>query len=74
MHDNDGYGDSHSMPLDGDIDWRKLVPELKSCPRMLEYQTEVNFNCGTNWSGKLLSPPGGSSIKRLVETFRKIGF
>ena len=74
MHDNDGYGDSHSMPLDGDIDWRKLVPELKSCPRMLEYQTEVNFNCGTNWSGKLLSPPGGYSIKCLVETFRKIGF
>ena len=74
IHDNDGYGDSHSMPGDGDIDWAKLVPELKSCPRMLEYQTEVNFPDGVNWSGKLLAPPGGYSIKCLVESFRKIGF
>ena len=74
MHDNDGYGDSHSMPGDGTIDWSKLVPELKNCPRMLEYQTEVNYNYGKNWSGKLLAPAGGYSIKRLVETFRKIGF
>ena len=74
MHDNDGYGDSHSMPGDGTVDWAKLVPELKSCPRMLEFQTEVNFNSGTNWSGRLLSPPGGYSIKRLVESFRGIGF
>ena len=74
MHDNDGYGDSHSMPLDGTVDWKTLVPALKGCPRMLELQTEVNFNAGTNWSGKLLSPAGGYSIKRLVDTFRKIGF
>ena len=74
IHDNDGYGDSHSMPGDGDIDWAKLVPELKSCPRMLEYQTEVNFNSGTNWSGTLQAPAGGYSIKSLLESFRKIGF
>ena len=74
MHDNDGYGDSHSMPGDGTIDWNALVAELKSCPRMLEFQTEVNYNEGVNWSGKLLSPSGGYSIKRLVESFRKIGF
>ena len=74
IHDNDGYGDSHSMPGDGDIDWAKLVPELKSCPRMLEYQTEVNFKYGENWSGRLLAPPGGYSIKRLIESFRRIGF
>lgn len=74
IHDNDGYGDSHSMPGDGDTDWNALVAELKSCPRMIEYQSEVNFNDGTNWSGKLLSPPGGYSVKRLVETYRKFGF
>ena len=74
MHDNDGYGDSHSMPGAGTIDWNTLVPKLKSCPRMLEFQTEVNYNDGTNWSGKLLAPSGGYSIKRLVESFRKIGF
>jgi len=74
MHDNDGYGDSHSMPFDGDTDWNALVKELKSCPRMIEYQSEVNFGDGVNWSGRLLAPPGGYSIKRLVETYRKLGF
>ena len=74
MHDNDGYGDLHAMPGDGDIDWAELVPELNSCPRLLEPQTEVDFHDGTNWAGKLLAPPGGYSVKRLVESFRKIGF
>ena len=74
MHDNDGYGDLHAMPGDGDTDWAALVPELNSCPRLLEPQTEVNFRDGTNWAGKLLAPPGGYSVKRLVESFRRIGF
>ena len=74
IHDNDGYGDLHAMPFDGDTDWAKLIPELKSCPRMLEYQTEVNFDDGVGWAGMHLAPPGGYSIKRLVETFRKLGF
>ena len=74
MHDNDGYGDLHAMPGDGDIDWAKLVPELNSCPRLLEPQTEINFNDGVNWAGELLAPPGGYSVKRQIETFRKLGF
>ena len=74
IHDNDGYGDLHGMPFDGTIDWEKLMPGLFSCPRMLEYQTEVNLCDGDNWAGHLLAPAGGYSIRRLTETFQKLGF
>lgn len=74
IHDNTGYGDLHSMPFDGTIDWDDLMPKLFNCPRMLEYQTEQNFNDGKGWAGEALAPAGGYSIKRQVETFRKLGF
>ena len=74
MHDNTGYGDLHGLPGDGTIDWAALLPELRTCPRMLEWQTEIHYSDGENWAGKLLAPPGGYSIKRIVETFRKLGF
>ena len=41
---------------------------------MMEYQTEIEFSDGVNWAGQLLAPVGGYSIKRQVETFRKLGF
>ncbi len=74
IHDNSGYTDHHGMPGDGTIDWKSLVPKLRSCPRMLEYQTEVTMFDGTNWAGQLLAPAGGYSIRKLVETFRNLGF
>ena len=74
IHDNSGYTDHHGMPGDGTIDWAALIPQLRSCPRMLEYQTEVDISDGENWVGTLLAPPGGYSIKRLVDTFRGLGF
>lgn len=74
MHDNDGYADLHAMPGDGTIDWTKLPAQLRSCPRMREFQTEVNLTGGANWAGLSPAPPGGYSIKRLVETFRELGF
>ena len=74
IHDNNGYGDYHGMPFDGTIDWKKLMPELFSCPRMIDMQTEVCFCDGENWSGKLLAPVGGYSIRRLTDTFRYLGF
>lgn len=74
IHDNDGYRDLHGMPFDGTIDWNALMPKLRACPRMLEFQTEVCMSCGVNWAGKLLAPAGGYSIKRLVEAFRGLGF
>ena len=74
IHDNNGYGDLHGMPFDGNIDWRDLIPRLVSCPRMIDFQTEICFRDGVNWSGKLLAPPGGYSIRRLTDTFRYLGF
>ena len=75
MHDNDGYGDLHAMPGDGNIDWSVMIPKLKNCPRMLEMQTEVSlYHYGINWAGELLAPMGGYTINRLVQTFRKLGF
>ncbi len=74
IHDNNGYGDLHSMPFDGTIDWRELMPKLFACPRMIDYQTEVCMKDGENWAGKLLAPPGGYSIRRLTDTFRYLGF
>ena len=74
IHDNDGYGDLHAMPFDGNIDWRALIPKLISCPRMIDFQTEVCFSDGKNWAGELLAPSGGYSIRRLTDTFRYLGF
>lgn len=74
IHDNNGYADLHDMPGDGTIDWNALVPELKSCPNMKEYQTEVGLVGGRNWAGVSAAPAGGYSIRRLVDTFRKLGF
>ena len=75
IHDNSGYGDLHSMPFDGTLDWDELMPKLfRNCPRMLEYQTEINFQDGKGWAGESLAPVGGYSIKRQVEVFRKLGF
>ena len=73
IHDNTGYSDLHSMPFDGVIDWAELVPKLLACPRINELQTEVSFDEGSNWAGQLPAPPGGYSVRRLTETFTKLG-
>jgi len=74
IHDNDGYGDLHGMPFDGTINWQELMPKLISCPRMIDFQTEVHIEDGKNWAGELLAPPGGYSIRRMTDTFRYLGF
>lgn len=74
IHDNNGYCDQHCMPFDGTVDWDELMPKLRSCPRLDEFQTEVCFDEGANWAGNLPSPPGGYSIRRLTETFTRLGF
>lgn len=74
IHDNNGYGDLHGMPFDGTINWKELMQELFSCPNMIDFQTEVCYNSGDNWAGKLLAPEGGYSIRRVVDTFRYLGF
>lgn len=74
IHDNNGYGDLHGMPFDGTINWTDLMKKLFACPNMRDFQSEVSFRDGVGWAGKLLAPPGGYSIRRLTETFRKLGF
>jgi sugar phosphate isomerase/epimerase len=74
IHDNNGLGDLHGMPFDGTINWDELMPKLFACPRMIDFQTEVCMDYGQNWAGKLLAPTGGYSIRKLTDTFRKLGF
>ncbi len=74
IHDNNGYADLHGMPFDGITDWDKVMPELLSHPRMLDFNAEIDMRDGSNWAGTLLAPAGGYSIRKLVETFRKLGF
>lgn len=45
LHDNYGTGDNHNPPGDGNIDWKILVSELKSCPALLHAETE-----SSDWS------------------------
>ncbi|MBQ7651041.1 MAG: sugar phosphate isomerase/epimerase, partial [Victivallales bacterium] len=40
VHDNDGTRDGHVMPGDGTVDWKNVVPLLKSAPRLESYQCE----------------------------------
>lgn len=71
LHDNSGFWDHHCMPGDGTLDWNTLVPELQALPNVIEFQTEV---VPVNWPEDFPAPPGGYSIKKLVETFKNIGF
>lgn len=74
IHDNNGYNDLHGMPFAGTVNWPSVIKELKSCPIMVEFQTEVCFEYGFNRAGPLLTPEGGYSSRELVETFHKLGF
>ncbi len=40
LHDNHGTFDDHNPPGNGSINWNKLLPVLKSCPRLLHAETE----------------------------------
>lgn len=73
IHDNNGYADQHAMPGYGNLDFHALMPKLFACPRMLSYQTELCFEWGRNWAGKLPAPWGGYSVKEQVETYRQLG-
>ena len=74
LHDNNGYGDLYALPGDGTVEWATLLPALKSCPNMLEFQSEVDCLGGTGYAGTSPAPEGGYSVKRLTECFRNLGF
>ncbi len=40
LHDNDGSEDAHRLPGDGNIDWKKLLPLLRTAPRLQSLQDE----------------------------------
>ena len=41
LHDNDGSDDTHSLPGEGNVDWKKVIPALKKAPRLKVIQSEV---------------------------------
>ncbi len=60
MHDNYGSFDDHNPPGGGNTDWEKLIPELKSCPRLLHAETESGDWSQSSWKQFLrVMPPGG---------------
>ena len=62
IHDNNGYGDQHQLPGRGNIDWEKLMPALKTCPRLVSLQTEVKMLGNSSNSSDL-------SVKTICRTF-----
>ena len=49
MHDNYGTFDDHNPPGKGNLDWTKLVSELKKAPRMLHAETESGDWSRASW-------------------------
>ena len=41
LHDNNGITDQHLNPGRGNIDWKKIIPLLKTAPRLAVVQSEV---------------------------------
>ena len=41
LHDNNGVTDQHLNPGRGNIDWKKIIPLLKTAPRLAVVQSEV---------------------------------
>ena len=60
IHDNFGDRDQHDLPGSGNIDWQKIVPLLKSAPRLRSIQAEIG--CLRN----------SLSLRRYSECFEKL--
>ena len=41
LHDNDGSTDAHRIPGNGTLNWNKVIPLLKSAPKLQVIQCEV---------------------------------
>lgn len=61
LHDNNGIRDQHLAPGNGTVDWKHIIPLLKSAPRIQCFQNES--------TPKELAPV---SIARSVQTFRDL--
>jgi len=40
LHDNDGTGDQHLMPYEGNLPWKKLLKKLSAAPRLIHVESE----------------------------------
>ena len=40
LHDNDGTGDQHRMPYEGNIPWGELMKKLSAAPRLVHVESE----------------------------------
>ena len=44
LHDNDGYNDLHRAPGNsGTVDWQRYVSVIKSAPRLISIQSEIEY-------------------------------
>jgi len=41
LHDNDGLGDEHKMPLTGTVDWKAILDLLAKAPRLASVEDEA---------------------------------
>ena len=41
LHDNDGLGDEHKMPLTGTVDWKAILDLLATAPRLASVEDEA---------------------------------
>ena len=60
LHDNDASTDAHHLPGNGTINWQKIIPLLKSAPKLQVIQCEV------------LSRPG-ETIEETCRKFAELG-
>lgn len=65
LHDNDGITDSHKIPGNGSINWKKLMTTLAKAPRLQCIQNEVSEPFQPKASGN-------SSIRVMLEKFDSI--
>lgn len=61
LHDNNGWADEHLPPGFGTVDWERVIPQLKSAPRIQCYQDESSY-----------SRAKPISIRTRVELFRTL--
>ena len=40
LHDNDGTGDQHLMPYEGNLPWSELMAKLSAAPRLIHVESE----------------------------------
>ena len=74
LHDNNGLGDTHSLPGTGDMDWRGILSDLRKCPRMQEMQSEVKMPLPSSLTETDAVRFAASTVRRMLSAFRGIGF